>query len=863
MHASNLTPCLTLCLILMLATLQAFSGEAAGRTYVVNQNHPQASDKNEGTADLPFKSITPAAERAMPGDTVLVHAGTYRERVTPARSGNENAPITYMAAHGEKVYIKGSDVFAGAWAKVEGNVYEGKLGMGIFKGENPFHRTISIAGGDKSKEARPVADGELPETLGQVFVNGRPYYQVMDRKILNETEGSWMVNRAGDAIVVNFKSNEADASEQLVEISARNRIFSPYRRGLRYIHVRGFIMEQCANQGPFPQGGAFSIRSGSHWLIEDNTIRYSKTIGLDIGSEYWDGKAIAQATPTAKADQKLIIAKHNIIRNNIVSDNGLCGIAGWNNRATIITGNTVERNNHLGYPHGGGWEEWAGIKLHCSDALIAGNLVRDNEAHGIWIDNDYGMAQISRNTILNNLQSGIFLELGGAGKGCLIDNNVIGYTRSQGGFYNGNGIYTHDASDITAAHNLFIANAGFGVCMRVVSNRKFGGKLTETSNEKIYNNIFVGNNLGGISLPADSSRSGNNKSDYNYYAAVWGGEGKPQFYTNKFLTDFNWDTVTNELMEKLKAKGVEDKYWPNPASWRIFPALHLNAWRAFSGQDEHSRSSSDAEGKIGFRLRARQPELGFTITPDLLEMKCPHVEDADVDYYGNPIPQEGAKPGPFQNIGEGKINLPLVNAIKDPQLRLTPAQKERKRQEDFIGKATGAITKSGNDEKYVFPEGDVWFRSNQPDDNPSMNGPYPDPIKADAGELMARSSRGVCSSPAACVLFDAPAEGIYKYELTGGLTKRTANTAGYTQVQLIIADVDFKNVKVIGSEICNTPGGYLSEKNDQNFNLEGEVALPKGWHLIMRFQVVSPGPAPAGYGNAKISSFIMTRLSQQ
>ena len=75
--------------------------------------------------------------------------------------------------------------------------------------------------------------------------------------------------------------------------------------------------------------------------------------------------------------------------------------------------NRVERNNRLKFPHGrGGWEEWAGIKLHAANALIQGNVVRDNHAFGIWIDNGYGDAGIDANLVLRNRLAGIFLELG-------------------------------------------------------------------------------------------------------------------------------------------------------------------------------------------------------------------------------------------------------------------------------------------------------------------------------------------------------------------------------------------------------------------------------------------------------------------
>jgi len=70
-----------------------FAQVLAGRTIVVNQKHRLASDENPGTAQRPLKTINAAAQIAQPGDTVLVRAGTYRERVA-------TAPVSYVAHFG-------------------------------------------------------------------------------------------------------------------------------------------------------------------------------------------------------------------------------------------------------------------------------------------------------------------------------------------------------------------------------------------------------------------------------------------------------------------------------------------------------------------------------------------------------------------------------------------------------------------------------------------------------------------------------------------------------------------------------------------------------------------------------------------
>ena len=59
-------------------------------------------DVAPGTADKPFRTISRAAEVAMPGDTILVRAGVYRELVTPPRAGEPGKPITYRGENSDR-----------------------------------------------------------------------------------------------------------------------------------------------------------------------------------------------------------------------------------------------------------------------------------------------------------------------------------------------------------------------------------------------------------------------------------------------------------------------------------------------------------------------------------------------------------------------------------------------------------------------------------------------------------------------------------------------------------------------------------------------------------------------------------------
>jgi hypothetical protein len=86
------------------------AAETTGRTCVVDNRATNASDDNPGTDASPLKTIQAAADKAQPGDTVLVKAGIYREKVVPPRGGESaDKPIVYKAAEGHAVSIRGSE----------------------------------------------------------------------------------------------------------------------------------------------------------------------------------------------------------------------------------------------------------------------------------------------------------------------------------------------------------------------------------------------------------------------------------------------------------------------------------------------------------------------------------------------------------------------------------------------------------------------------------------------------------------------------------------------------------------------------------------------------------------------------------
>lgn len=637
-----------------------------------------------GTPDHPFKTISAAAAQAQPGDTVLVRDGLYRERVVPVTSGTPGAPITFRSEHPQRAIVRGSEVWRPTWTAFQKSqhIVFAAWDANLFGPDpNPFLLAYNEdwkAG--PAAPARPQSASPFPLTLGQVFLAGRPLRQCTNLEDLELTPNSWMSAPDGSGLLAHFANQPAES----IEITVRNRIFAPLQRGLAYITVEGFTFEHCANQLPSPDNGAVSTRSGHHWIIRDNLVRQAGTIGIEMGSEGWTVTAVEGEAPKAT---RIILAHHNLVEHNRVEYCGLTGIMGWNIANCVVRGNIVEHNNALGFSPARGVLVWcmAGIKLlGVKNVLVEGNLVRDNECFGIWIDNGYRNCRITRNVVFNNFRAGIFIELGlthtpnNPADDALLDNNIVAGTR------NGDGIYCHDSPGVTVAHNLIAENAGFGVRLRSISDRvahlnASTEVLSEISDETIRNNIFSSNAGGAVCLPMPSARSQRVDCDSNLYlAGDWepGGTKAPFFFENVNWADRHPGVTSadaDRLMDRYREAMAKSPAlpWLSPEHWKKAPWLSLDQWRLVSGWD----STSSEAGQPSVIVRAITPEVEFRgLDAKNTLPACQPVARVVSDFYGRPMPKNNARPGPFQSdsiVNRNTLGLWPVNeaaeASIDPQ----------------------------------------------------------------------------------------------------------------------------------------------------------------------------------------------------
>jgi hypothetical protein len=113
-----------------------FSAAAPAAEFHVS---PSGSDANDGSPAAMLRTISEAARRAQPGDTVTVHAGIYRERIDPPRGGTDDAHrIVYQAAEGEDVVVTGAEPASG-WVHEANDTWKLVLPNSDFGLFNPFN----------------------------------------------------------------------------------------------------------------------------------------------------------------------------------------------------------------------------------------------------------------------------------------------------------------------------------------------------------------------------------------------------------------------------------------------------------------------------------------------------------------------------------------------------------------------------------------------------------------------------------------------------------------------------------------------------------------------------------------------------
>lgn len=465
------------------------------RVYHVAQGNPTASDRNPGTEDSPFATISAAAAVLQGGEKVIVHKGIYREFVCPPRGGQgADRMIAYEAAAGDRVVVRGSDVWKPVARPSSGyriaapangaKIWMADLPEASFRAYNPFlarnvYDCLPVFGDTNN----PVFMRRALLRRGAIFVDGIPLRQVFSVRELTTADGAFWVEEPG--LRVHFRlagDAEPDPDRLTFEVTAREQVFAPREMGVGYIRVSGFVFEHAADGLPVPQRAAVSTTRGHHWIIENNRIEWANACGLDVGTQTWDAQL---PSPTGR----------HIVRGNTIRRCGICGLAGARGvHHSLIESNTFEEIGGLDLERM--WEA-AGIKFHDAEhCLFRGNVIRHiRNAGGLWLDCSNVNNRVTGNTFadIESLNGAAFVEM--TYDLNWVDNNVFWDIRDPehkpDPSLNGAAIRADCNETLVAAHNFFGKVQGFAVLFSLnQSERKHDGRTGLCRANAAYGNVF-------------------------------------------------------------------------------------------------------------------------------------------------------------------------------------------------------------------------------------------------------------------------------------------------------------------------------------------------------------------------------------
>ena len=358
---------------LILITLMIQSSKANGfiltapARYEVSQNNPVANDDGPGTAGMPWKTISKAAETVKSGDIVIIHEGVYRERVVVKTSGTADQPVRFEAAPGERVVLTGADQITG-WTKLPS--------------ENPIYTVawphVFINNAKTGSMIHPTDDyHKMIGRAEQVIVNGYLLKQVLS--VSQMSAGTFFADTDNKTLYVWDRTNREMTSRDLyTEASVRSEIL---RIEGAYIQVRGLQFRYAAN---FAQRGAIQL-AGHHALLEDCLIEQMNACGISFR------------------------APDMVVRRCIIRDNGQLGFGGSYAHRLLFTECTVENNNTKNYSRQ--WEAGGDKLALCRGVIIEKSKFLRNRGTGIWFDIGNDSCVVRNCYVADNEASGLFYEI--------------------------------------------------------------------------------------------------------------------------------------------------------------------------------------------------------------------------------------------------------------------------------------------------------------------------------------------------------------------------------------------------------------------------------------------------------------------
>lgn len=460
--------CWSNCIAAML--LAGLLSTSWGANRFVAPLHVSAMDEGSGDVNRPYKTIAFAMTQLMPGDTLNIAAGTYREAILfPKRAWSADKP-TIVTGTGE-VTLLGTEL-VGGWQLIGDDIYV----------KRPWIL----------EPQQVIVNGTMLKQIGGSIFRGYPVQRSHELASLHRSQGGiWPKRIEGnrDALPPESFIFDDGKNELVIRTTDKSIIANGVEIAMRPYLVQG-------------QNVAGITISNIHFRYSNTTTMSRQGAVTLIGQRNTLDKLIVEDMDGAGIE---VSGDLNTVRNSVITRSGYLGVKARGKQVTIDN-NDVTYNNTRRFNK---WWEAGGMKFvgegGLQNSTVTNNRVHHNFGDGIWFDWGNDANVIEKNTVAFNEGFGIQYE---ASSGALIQDNMV--------FGNGQrGIYVIHSRDSIVLHNLVAANGMEGIA--IVDEQRADPKglldLRPVRN-KVFANLLAWNKGLAVILPGPEYK---NSSDGNLY----------------------------------------------------------------------------------------------------------------------------------------------------------------------------------------------------------------------------------------------------------------------------------------------------------------------------------------------------------
>jgi parallel beta-helix repeat protein len=466
------TRCRTFETWLFTVMLCAACGSAHAAVRLVAPHDPAAADTGSGTRERPYRTLAYAMSQLMPGDTLIIAAGTYREAmIFPPRAWSTDKPTLITGERAGSVTVLGSDVVSG-WTRRADGLFIKQLWheqpQQVMVKQKPLKQIGgTIFDGYPERADHPLAG--LHQSQGGIWPTRAtlPPGAMPADSFFHDARTQTLIIRSS---MKQLRDGDVEVAVRPYLLLARN-VAGVTVRNIRFRH---------ANTTTLSRQGALTL-SGHGNRLQHVTVEDMDGAGIEVAGD------------------------DNVITDCVVTRSGYLGIKA-RGRRNRITGNDVSDNNTRGFNK---WWEAGGMKFigggGLRDSVVAGNRVHHNHGDGIWFDWGNRDNTIQRNVVAYNDGFGIHYEASSGAH--ILDNQVFGNQQR--------GIYLPHSSDSVVANNLVAANGLDGIAIVDEGRTDPDGKLNlRPYRNQVRANTLAWNHGAAVILPGAAYA---NQSDINLF----------------------------------------------------------------------------------------------------------------------------------------------------------------------------------------------------------------------------------------------------------------------------------------------------------------------------------------------------------